>query len=544
MATKGRPPSAKTLVDRQLGRNIQHPVLPAGESFHIPNHSGDHSAGRVDSDPTQDLDLINKKYVDDNDFWQRAGTVLSPETDGDSVEIHSLNNSIGQVISSIADGGIVTHDLLHNIKGVAFGTIGSDGGFRQKWDFDSGMYSLQHATSNTITDIMKVETTNKGITFPNSNIGINGGNPDNLEGSGLIIADAEAAEIALHDTGEASPFRLIAQDSRLEFKFGTSDYLFMDTSGNFDFQAGNITTTGNVIVGSSTTGQLDLSTAQSGGATGLTNVLKLSNRTGAATELGTAIGSGFNKNNGNEFFNLWGGGAGSTIFGGGVANDAYRRFRIKANGEILWGTGSATATASLAFTSGKLVTNTVWDFTGTHNFMNRLIIDGDHNEALIVRKNGDGGDIFMVDTNTPLVTSNAPIEVEDKIKLTSTGGYAIKLTNKTGGNSVAGQLVQTDTTTNDAVNLSGVNSDDTIGIILDSGVSDGSKMWIVVSGITDVLIDAVGSARGDRIITAPVGGFATPWNVGGAVATHFQEIGHCIESRVGAGLARCVLHFN
>ena len=66
MATKpkGRPPSAKTLVDRQLGRNIKHPVIPAGEGFVIPNHSGDHSEGRVDKTPTADLDLVNKLYVD------------------------------------------------------------------------------------------------------------------------------------------------------------------------------------------------------------------------------------------------------------------------------------------------------------------------------------------------------------------------------------------------------------------------------------------------------------------------------------------------
>ena len=63
---RGRPPSAKTLVDRQLGRNIINPILPAGGGFVIPNHSGDHSEGRVDSTPTQDLDLVNKKYVDDN----------------------------------------------------------------------------------------------------------------------------------------------------------------------------------------------------------------------------------------------------------------------------------------------------------------------------------------------------------------------------------------------------------------------------------------------------------------------------------------------
>ncbi len=66
MATRGRPPSAKTLVDRQLGRNVEHPVIPAGEGFIIPNHSGDLSPGRVDSTPVNNLDPVNKKYVDDS----------------------------------------------------------------------------------------------------------------------------------------------------------------------------------------------------------------------------------------------------------------------------------------------------------------------------------------------------------------------------------------------------------------------------------------------------------------------------------------------
>lgn len=59
---RGRPPSAKTLVDRQLGRNIIHPVLPA-DDFIVPNHSGDHSAGTTGT-PVNELDMVNKAYVD------------------------------------------------------------------------------------------------------------------------------------------------------------------------------------------------------------------------------------------------------------------------------------------------------------------------------------------------------------------------------------------------------------------------------------------------------------------------------------------------
>ena len=54
----------KRLVNQQLGRNKSQEVIPAGESFHVPNHSGDHSAGRVDSTPIEELDLVNKEYVD------------------------------------------------------------------------------------------------------------------------------------------------------------------------------------------------------------------------------------------------------------------------------------------------------------------------------------------------------------------------------------------------------------------------------------------------------------------------------------------------
>ena len=133
-----------------------------------------------------------------------------------------------------------------------------------------------------------------------------------------------------------------------------------------------------------------------------------------------------------------------------------------------------------------------------------------------------------------------------KIKLTSLGGYAIKLTNKTGGNSVAGELVAvySATAVDDAVKTALANSDEVMGITLDAGIADGSEMWVVVSGIANVLMDAGGSARGDRIISSATAGSADVWNTGGAVATHFLEIGHCIETRGGAGLAKCVLHFN
>ncbi len=132
----------------------------------------------------------------------------------------------------------------------------------------------------------------------------------------------------------------------------------------------------------------------------------------------------------------------------------------------------------------------------------------------------------------------------EKYKSTAIGGYAVKLTNKTGSPSVAGQLVASSTGTDDAFAAVGANSEETIGIVLDAGIVDGSEVWVVESGIADTLIDAGGCTHGDRMIASATAGSADVWNVGGAVATHFREIGHCLETRVGAGLARVKLHFN
>ncbi len=201
-------------------------------------------------------------------------------------------------------------------------------------------------------------------------------------------------------------------------------------------------------------------------------------------------------------------------------------------------------------------------FAGSHNTIftsfNNMEIDHDHEGQSpdptcffhsVTNPNTDNtqwGSLTHNRTDFVLNTGKGDFRIKDKIKLTALGGYAIKLTNKTGSNTVQGQLVAvySATAVDDAFATQVASGDNTIGIVLDAGVSDGSEAWVVVSGIADVLIDAGGSARGDRIISSATAGSGDVWNVGGAVATHFLEIGHCIETRGGAGLARCVLHFN
>ena len=135
------------------------------------------------------------------------------------------------------------------------------------------------------------------------------------------------------------------------------------------------------------------------------------------------------------------------------------------------------------------------------------------------------------------------LDVNEKSGNTDIGGDAIKLTNKTGGNTVAGQLVIASTGTADAFETAGISDDRVIGVVLDAGVADGSEAWIMKSGIANVLIDAGGTALGDRIISSTTAGSGLVDN-GPASPQHFQEIGHCIEAIGGAGLARCVIHLN
>lgn len=148
------------------------------------------------------------------------------------------------------------------------------------------------------------------------------------------------------------------------------------------------------------------------------------------------------------------------------------------------------------------------------------------------------------------VAPTLPLDVKAKSGMSDIGGICIKLTNKTGAASVAGQLVQADTANNDAVILAPAGNVDTIGVFLDAGVADGSEAWVVVSGIADVALDDnVAAVRGYWMGSGVLAGYAATSVSPPAAPTHFEEIGHCIESVAAGGagthiLARCVLHFN
>lgn len=128
-------------------------------------------------------------------------------------------------------------------------------------------------------------------------------------------------------------------------------------------------------------------------------------------------------------------------------------------------------------------------------------------------------------------------------------GYGIWLINKTGAPSIKGTVVQADTTTDFAFKVEDADGDDAIGVVYNDGVPDGSNCLVIVAGVAEVLLkDATAVTHGNWMATHDVAGRAdgTAATPPGAVAAHFQEIGHDVESK-GADtdvLTECILHFN
>ena len=134
---------------------------------------------------------------------------------------------------------------------------------------------------------------------------------------------------------------------------------------------------------------------------------------------------------------------------------------------------------------------------------------------------------------------------------TNERGYLIKLVNRTGASSVKGTLVSCSTSADREV-IKQANEYDTIGVVQEGGVAEGSEMWVwMIGSVCQVLLkDTVASVRGDILIAADTDGragdVANPGSGLPATDTHFKECGHFIESKTGGTdvLALAMLHFN
>jgi len=138
-----------------------------------------------------------------------------------------------------------------------------------------------------------------------------------------------------------------------------------------------------------------------------------------------------------------------------------------------------------------------------------------------------------------------------KAMITDEGGLAIQYINETGEVSVKGTTVHI--TAAWTVGKTAVGVPDCIGAIYNSGVAIGDWVWVVVSGIADVLFTNQTTAGflGRTFVAADAGG-AVGKALSEAVPTppfandkHFCEIGHIIETNSGPNqLAKVNLHFN
>jgi hypothetical protein len=73
--------------------------------------------------------------------------------------------------------------------------------------------------------------------------------------------------------------------------------------------------------------------------------------------------------------------------------------------------------------------------------------------------------------------------------LTSEGGFALKLTNKTGAASVKGTLVSAHPSVDDAFALTVAGGDNHIGLVYNGGAADGSECWVVIDGRAQALLE-------------------------------------------------------
>lgn len=137
-----------------------------------------------------------------------------------------------------------------------------------------------------------------------------------------------------------------------------------------------------------------------------------------------------------------------------------------------------------------------------------------------------------------------------KVMLTPEGGIATLMT--AGENLAAGEVVSVLQSPSGADNtvhktpISGNSNDMPMGVVY-AAATTGNDVWIVVSGVADVLPTAAVTAARGYVMTAST---TTAGRVDQAAAvpvaaTHFKECGHFIATGSGAGAkTRAIIHFN
>lgn len=164
----------------------------------------------------------------------------------------------------------------------------------------------------------------------------------------------------------------------------------------------------------------------------------------------------------------------------------------------------------------------------------------------------NGSITIQIIANTPDVDDSVErrLIVSDNIMFTPEGGLAVRYLNDTGAPSIKGSVVEASPNIYDGVRLAVAGAANAVGVVYESGFLVGEPMFVVTSGKAQVLLeDGTTSTVGYWVgLSTTVNGRADATNAvaPGLVLRHFDEIGHCHETK-GAGvnvLALCTLHFN
>lgn len=108
----------RTLTDRAIGRLRMKPV-PTGNNFVLPNNSGEHQKGIKRNEPVNDVDLVNKKYVDDNlslKLEQHLGSESSG-VNGAANRVLTLTNTTVGVFLIFVDNQMLSQNFGFTISG-------------------------------------------------------------------------------------------------------------------------------------------------------------------------------------------------------------------------------------------------------------------------------------------------------------------------------------------------------------------------------------------------------------------------------------------
>jgi len=509
------------IVNQSKPKKVKVEATPmgsvGGSPLIIPNHSGDHDAGRILKTPTEETNIVNKKYVDDS-FPVTHASTTGQTTDDHHAQSHSHVSHTGigasdhhaKTTSGEIDHNatINTHNLTTDISHDSISDVSADDHHAETHTIVSHDTSATGAELDTLTDNSMADTLHR-----HSELVASDGSPDPA-----LSVDA-TGNVGIGTTGPDSQLEIKgASNSKLKLNRdgwvgGEENNIMFEHNGNAVYMA----KIGSWVEGAASSVALRFYTA-TGGVVSENMVIRGSGNVGIGTispdyELDVAGNIGVD-----EF-----------IYHNGDPN-TYLQFGI--------------------------------DFTKIFSGGEQMFFSyGGMGQEYV--KLGDGGDIDINLNDDMLVEGSSgnvgigttsptqPLSVNEKVCMTALGGVAIKLTNNTRAATVQGQTVRANPAANDSVILTAADDDECMGVFLEGGIADRAEAWVVVSGIADVAM-GVGEAAtaGNWVETnSTEAGYADATAASPAAAPqHFNEIGHCIETVAGVPsghiLARCVLHFN